>query len=109
MRAISLLALCGLLWACDKPKRPEVYDLQIASCDDEIHKAEQMRSVSGHDDEHDLQAKKDAVALSEYFLERCFPNPYSPPDADQPQSGTVGEIIDYQRKVHNRKYPYNPI
>ena len=68
-----------------------------------------MRSVSGHDDDTDLQRKKDAVALAEYFVDHCFPNPYDPPAADEPGSGTVGQIIDYQRKVHNKKQPYNPI
>jgi hypothetical protein len=85
-----------------------VYNQQIASCDDDIRRSEQMRSVSGHDDA-DVRRKADAVALSEYYLSRCFPNPYDPPAADQPAFGTVGEIIDYQRKVHNEKYPYNPI
>jgi hypothetical protein len=102
-----LLPLCGLLWACEK--RPAVYEQQIAGCDDQIRKTEQLRSVSGHPDDNRPGAKADAVALSEYFLERCFPSPYNQPTADQPLSGSVGEIIDYQREVHNRKHPYNPI
>ena len=106
-RAALMLTIALLAIAC--VKRPPVYDQQIANCADEIGKTEQLRSVSGHDDDADLQRKKDAVALSEYFLNHCFPNPYDPPAADEPVSGTVGEIIEYQRRVHNQKYPYDEI
>jgi hypothetical protein len=98
------LALVGLA-ACEKPA---VYNEYVASCDDELRRTRQVRAVSG-DDPNDVRAKSDAVALSEYFVERCFPNPYRPPAADQPAFGKVSEIIDYQRRVHNANYPHNPI
>ncbi len=106
MRLTTALTLCSFTLACEA--RPPVYEQQVASCDDEARKAEQMRSVSGHDDDTDVRRKADAVALSEYFLERCFPESFSASRGGG-TSGTVGEAIDSQRALHNQKYPNNPI
>jgi hypothetical protein len=106
MRTVLLLSLSGVLWGCEKP--PAVYGHQIASCEDDNRRAEQMRSVRGRDP-ISLKAAKDAVVLAEWFVERCHPNPYDPPAADQPVTGTVGEIIEYQRERHNERYPGNPL
>lgn len=105
-RALLVLALSGALWGCEKP--PAVYGQQIADCDDNKRRAEQMRSVHGPDP-ITLKAAKDGVAIAEWFVERCHPNPYDPAAADQPITGTVGEIIEYQRKRHNERYSHNPI
>lgn len=99
-----LLSLGG----CAK-ELPTVYSKQIASCSDETGRAEQLRSVRGHADERDLQRSKDAVALAEYFSEHCFPNPHDPGAGSPLSVGTVKEIIESQKAIHNRKYPYNPI
>jgi hypothetical protein len=104
--ALLVLAVSWGLWGCEKA--PAVYGQQIADCDDDKRKAEQMRSVHGPDP-ITMKAAKDGVAIAEWFVERCHSNPYDPPAADQPATGTVGEIIEYQRKRHNERYPYNPI
>jgi hypothetical protein len=107
MRVTLAIAFTLVVSGC--AKRPPVYDQQIAGCGDEVRKDEQLRSVSGHEDEIDLQRKKDAVALAEYFRDHCFPNSFDPPAADEPSSGTVGQIINYQRKAHNKKFPQDLI
>ena len=80
---------------------------QIADCDDDKRWAEQMRSVDGPDP-ITLKAAKDGVAITEWFVECCLSNPNDPAAADQPITGTVGEIINYQRKRHNERYPSQP-
>lgn len=85
-----------------------MYEEEIANCDDEVRRARQLQAVSA-DEAANLRAKQDAVALANYFLTRCHPNPYERPYEGQPAAGKVKDVIEDQRREYNKRNPFTTI